>query len=329
MKKGKFCSLLLVVTFFLSIVSVSLIGTVSRSQPSQNVSKEGWYYLPAYPNYAPRGLPDFDQRQDHWKASEGIWRLVGGLWSFCGPSCLAAIFWWFDSKHEDPYGYPGDGNSSYPLVRDLQAPSTPNPGPFSDDHNYNNVNDATTSWKRGKGPKELIEQLAWYCNSDYCRYPFIRGIFGTFQKYLENGARQWIVDAGLQDQYRIEAVYHPEFSLICDHIQQNDAVVVLFVFYRPHAQVFPTFRISHYCAVAGVNPDGYIALSDPIQNIQNPGPSPAEHNDAGIVSHDIYAINFSCPLPEKASWWIPQYYPFGSIKLGGLPTYALIISEIE
>jgi hypothetical protein len=329
MKKGRFCSLLLVVTFFLSIVSVSLIGTVSRSQPSQNVSKEGWYYLPAYPNYAPQGLPDFDQRQDHWKASEGIWRLVGGLWSFCGPSCLAAIFWWFDSKHEDPYGYPGDGNSSYPLVRDLQAPSAPNPGPFSDDHNYNNVNDATTSWKRGKGPKELIEQLAWYCNSDYCRYPFIRGIFGTFQKDLENGARQWIVDAGLQDQYRIEAVYHPEFSLICDHIQQNDAVVVLFVFYRPHAQVFPTFRISHYCAVAGVNPEGYIALSDPIQNIQNPGPSPAEHNDAGVVSHDIYAINFSCPLPERASWWIPQYYPFGSIKLGGLPTYALIISEIE
>lgn len=329
MKKKTICSIFFLITFFLPMVSVYLVSSVSLTQSSQNTSKDGWYYLPAYPNYAPEGLPDFDQRQDHWKASEGIWRYVGGLWSFCGPSCLADIFWWFDSKHEDPAGVPGDGNSSYPLVKDLQAPGTPTPGPFSDDHNFNNVNDATSPWQRGKGQKELIEQLAWYCNSDYCRYPFIRGVFGTFQKYLEAGAWQWIVDAGLQDQYHIQAVYHPEFSFICDHIQHNDAVIVLFLFYRQHASVFPTFRISHYCTVAGVNPAGYIALSDPIQNTQNPGPSPAQHNDAGIVSHDSYAVNFSCPLPERASWWIPNYYPVGPFKLGGIPTYALIISEIE
>ncbi len=329
MKKRRICTLLLVITLLLSGCSVFLVDSVSQPQSTVANKEDGWYYLPAYSNYAPQGLPDFDQRQDNWKARQGIWRFVGGLWSFCGPSSLAEIFWWFDSKHEDPDGYPGDGNNTYPLVRDLQAPGVPIPGPLSDDHNFNNVNDAATAWRSGRGPKELIEQLAWYCNSDFCRYPFIRGIFGTFQNYLEDGAWQWICDAGLQEHYRIEAVYHPEFTIICDHIQQNDAVVVLFLFYRPHASIFPTFRISHYCAVAGVNLEGYIALSDPIQNIENPGPSPADHNDAGIVSHDIHAINFSCPLPERASWWIPNYFSVGPIKLGGIPTYALIISEID
>jgi hypothetical protein len=327
MKKGKSRPLFLMFIFFLSIIIPCLTGSLSQPSPSETTPIDGWYYLPAYPNYAPQGLPDFDQRQDHWKAHQGIWRFVGGLWSFCGPSSLAEIFWWFDSKHEDPNGYPGDGTSSYPLVEDLQALGIPTPGPSSDDHNFNNVNDVSTPWRDGRGAKELIEQLAWYCNSDFCRYPFIRGIFGTYQNYLEDGAWQWICDAGLQDQYHLEAVYHPEFSMICNHIQQNDAVIVLFLFYRPYASVFPTFRISHYCAIAGVNPEGYIALSDPIQNIENPGPSPEEHNDAGVVSHDIYAINFSCPLPERASWWIPDYFSVGPLKLGGIPTYALIISE--
>jgi hypothetical protein len=324
------CLALLFVVLFLSFVSISAVSLSTCSTTSLHVTREdGWYYLAAYPNYAPQGLPDFDQRQDRWKANQGIWRFVGGLWSFCGPSSLADIFWWFDSKHEDSNGYPGDGNSSYPLVGDLQAPGTPTPGPFSDDHNFNNVNDALTPWRDGRGDKELIEQLAWYCNSDFCRYPFIRGIFGTYQNYLEDGAWQWICDAGLQNQYRLEAIYHPEFSMICDHIQQNDAVIILFLFYRPYASIFPTFFISHYCAVVGVNPEGYIALSDPVQNIDNPGPSPEEHNGAGVVSHDIYAINFSCPLPEKASWWIPKYFAVGPLKLGGIPTYALIISEVD
>jgi hypothetical protein len=295
---------------------------------SQQTNADGWYYLPGYPNYSPAGLPDFDQKQEDWKENQGIWRFIGGVWAFCGPTSLADIFWWFDSQHEDPNGFPGDGKDSYPLVRDLHAPGAPTPGPFSDDHNFNNVNDPATKWRNGKGPKELIEQLAWYSNSNFCRYPFIRGVFGTYQKYFEQGAWQWICDAGLQEHYRIEGVYHPEFSMICDHIQQNDAVIVLFLFYRPHATVFPIV-LSHYCAVAGVNPEGYIALSDPIQNLQNPGHSPAEHNDAGVVSYDIHPVNLTCPLPERASWWIPGYFSLGPINIGGLASYALIISEVD
>ncbi|MBN1280240.1 MAG: hypothetical protein JXA00_01180 [Candidatus Thermoplasmatota archaeon] len=324
MKKNTVSIVLMLVVF--TLVSTSLVSSAGNGSPPLTSGQEDWIYLPSYPNYSPMGLPDFDQRQDNWKARQGIWRFVGGLWSFCGPTCLADVFWWFDARHEDPEGYPGDGNDSYPLVRDFHAPGTPTPGPCSDDHNFNNVNDALTPWWNGRGEKELVEQLAWYCNTNFCRYFFIRGFAGTYSQFLEKGAVQWITDAGLADHYAVESYENPSFSMIVDRLQQQDAVIINLLFYNPSAVVFKTF-LGHYVAVAGIHPDGSIALCDPVQNIMNPGPSPAAHNDASVVSYDVYPVNFSSPVPQVASWWIEQYYTLGPLCLGGVAHYALIISE--
>jgi len=68
---------------------------------------ECWYFKPGYAEYAPFGVPDFDQKQD-------AWQLPGTpQWSYCGPTAVANCFWWFDSKY-DPidlvrsYGVWGD-----------------------------------------------------------------------------------------------------------------------------------------------------------------------------------------------------------------------------
>jgi hypothetical protein len=328
MMKKRLCIVFVLVVFFLTSVSEVSSGVHILTSRTQTPREEGWYFLPSYPNYAPQGLPDFDQKQDNWKARQGKWRLIGGLWSFCGPTSLANIFWWFDSKHEDPLGYPGDGKDDYPLVGKYYAPGTPTPGPYLDDHNFNNVNDLKTRWNHGRGAKELIETIAWYCNTNFCRYPFVRGSAGTFAKYLEAGARKWIQDAGLQDRYTIEGIWRPDFSLIVDKIHNNSGVIVNLLLYNSNALVFQTF-LGHYVAVAGIHPNGMIALSDPFQNVANPLPSPAEHNDASIVSHDCYPVNFTSPFPEKASWWIPEYFDFGVKRVGGIAQYAMIVSEIE
>lgn len=67
------------------------------------------YYKPAYVDYSPNGVPDFDQKQDNW-----IYQ-PSGAWTYCGPVALANCLWWFDSKFEpspvDPRPfYPGPGN---------------------------------------------------------------------------------------------------------------------------------------------------------------------------------------------------------------------------
>jgi len=326
--KKKIWLAILPAAIFLSAGSISLVHSVPQNHISNPLSVNGWHYLPVYMNYAPQGLPDFDQKQDNWKARQGKWRLIGGLWSFCAPTCLANIFWWFDSKHEDPNGYPGDGIDLYPLIRNLNAPGAPTPGPNTDDHNFNNVNDQLTRWRHGRGAKELVETLAWYCNTNFCQHPLIRGRAGTWATFLEKGAKQWITDAGLQDHYTVEGVWNPAFSLIISALQNNSGVIINLLLYNPDAIVFHTF-LGHYVSVAGINPNGSIALSDPFQNMANPIPTVEDHNDANIVSYDVYPVNFSSPFPDKASWWIVQYFDIGIKKLGGLAQYALIISEVE
>lgn len=324
--KKKITSFVIVVIFIGITSSTSFASSRIPTEKPSMKETQGWYYLPAYPNYAPKGLPDFDQRQDNWRSDEGIWRFVGGVWCFCGPTALADIFWWFDSKHENPLGYPGDGNDTYPLVRDYHAPGIPTPGPHTDDHNYNNVNDALTTWNHGRGGKELIEKIAWYCNTNLCRFLVIRGFAGTYARFLEQGAKKWINDTGLQNQYHVEAIWKPDFSIINEALHHNDGIIINLLFYNPKV-ISPHTLFCHYVAVAGINPDGYIAFSDPVQNKINPGPDPAAHNNASVVSYDVYAVNFTSPRPDKASWWVPDFYVLLGIKFGGLAQYALIISE--
>ncbi|MBN1860057.1 MAG: hypothetical protein JW840_01195 [Candidatus Thermoplasmatota archaeon] len=323
-----FCSVLILIIVILSTISASVLSSDLQASSSKQTGEDGWYYLPAYPNYAPNGLPDFSQKQDTWKQRQSIWLFIGGLWSFCAPTSLADIFWWFDSKHEDPLGYPGDGNDTYPLVKNCNTIGAPTPGPMQDDHNFNNVNDVESRWRQGRGAKELIETLAWYCNTNFCRFPFVRGVPGTLACSLEKGAKQWIQQAGLQDHYTVEGIWNPEFSFIVDHVQNNSGVIVNLLLYNSHAVVFQTF-LGHYVAIAGINRNGFIALSDPFQNEANPSPTPLEHNDASVVSYDVFSVNFTSPFPGKASWWIEEYFDFGITRFGGLGWYALIISEVD
>ena len=326
--RGKYCSFIIIGLFIGISLSPALSSSIIENGQALKQGHQGWYYLPSYPNYAPQGLPDFDQRQGNWKCKASIWRLIGGIYSFCGPTSLSDVLWWFDSKHENPSGYPGDGNDTYSLVRDYHAPGAPDPGPYSDDHNFNNVNDLSTPWHRGRGGKEFVEEVAWYCNTNFCQSP-LWFLAGTSAENLEKGANAWIQDDVLQDHYHVEAILKPDFATITKAIQHNDGVIVNLYFYNKKIYT-PIHLFSHFVGVAGVNPDdGYIALSDPVQNKMNPVPGPKDHNDAGVVSHDIYKVYLTSPKPEIASWGVLDFCSLAGIHFDGLAKFALIISETD
>ena len=293
----------------------------STYQENEKSNDDGWYYLPSYQNYAPKGLPDFDQRgQKDWKS-----RFI--IWSFCAPTSVSNIFWWFDSKHSDPNGYPGDGVDSYPLVRDLQSPGDAIPGPLSDDHNYNNVNSEITPAPKEKDSGELIDQVAWYVNQNNRQRKLRLNLWGgTQQKDLKSGVEQWIENAGLSDDYKVEEIKRPSFSYISEKLSENAGIVLLLRFIKPGVfpKLFPCF-CGHYVSLAGVNQrDEYVAISDPYLNVMNPDPSPTDHNDASVVSHDIYKVE-STPVGQwSASWQLPGYWFSGAFV-----TYALIITEVN
>jgi hypothetical protein len=56
------------------------------------------YEKPGYVDYAPAGVPDFDQRQDNWGKvpgnPDGTPQDPGWQWTWCGPVALANSLWW-------------------------------------------------------------------------------------------------------------------------------------------------------------------------------------------------------------------------------------------
>lgn len=316
-------SILLLVGFAaLPVMSSTLepIKEINNSLFASNSKdvEDGWYYLPPYSNYAPSGLPDFNQRQD------ANWTNLQGKWSWCAPTSVANVLWWFDSKHSDPNGLPGDGNDTFNLVRDYNTLVAPNPGPHSDDHNFNNVNDLQTSWQGDEQNCEFIELFAWYANVDFCRvnsewfkilaYKAIGGGASSFR--LAWGINTWMKDAGLKNSFKVNIIFRPSFSTINERLRNNEGIILGTASIDPDGW-------GHCVAVAGVNSDGYIAISDPSRDIKNPSSDPTEHNDASIVSHDIWQVDFTPPSPwwKAIKWWLPEY------RGGGLVYWALIISE--
>ena len=261
-----------------------------------------WYFKPGYPNYAPSGMPDFDQKQDNWVNG-------GGQWSFCGPVAVANCFWWFDSKYADPTGTPGDGVDIFPLVQNYGAP---NPVWGSDDHDPANVDDATTLWSPGN---ELVEQLALCMNTDGGPYP------GTDVHVMEQCIDDWLDATGLNKTFYEHTVKMPDFYYIEEEVERSQDVILLLGFWEEYPPSSGEWwRIGgHYVTVAGVDSDNLtIALSDPffdnavvtgfgriVLNPHPPGYTSTFHNDAMNISHDFYGVDIS-PSPG-GDWGIPEY----------------------
>jgi hypothetical protein len=71
------------------------------------------YWKQSYIDYAPSGVPDFDQRQDNWFAP-GL--PPPPFYSWCAPTAVANSLWWMDSKFESMNSPPPARVDSFPLV---------------------------------------------------------------------------------------------------------------------------------------------------------------------------------------------------------------------
>jgi len=68
-----------------------------------------------YVDYAPSGVPDFDQRQDLWNVTRP------GFWSWCTPTAVANSLWWMDSRYENGITPPPTRSDTFPLVSNYTA----------------------------------------------------------------------------------------------------------------------------------------------------------------------------------------------------------------
>ena len=365
-------------TIIIGILVLSGLGTVSSSRLEETfekiesivwngknhlIEKNDWFYYPPCENYAPSGMPDFDQKQNNWRDS------VHNGWTFCGAVSVSNIFWYLDSYYSDSMGIPGDGYDIFPLVLDYHAQGDSNPGPYTDDHNENNVNDLASPWDQDESVvgNELVERVAWYVDTNGCRTG--RNIWGTNLNSMYLGVQKWFECVGLSQYFQVEMTFPPQSYLdntimidsnshltrrfdntqgrlfdptTMDKIKKSSIVQEDLTFHNIASKVtngsFVVLGIngmdsdknvhySHWVTVAGVSiSNDQIALSDPYFDVANRTNNFTLHNNAVFVSHDIYSINYTSPFPEDADyWWLEGYLP----NLYSVVPAALIITPLE
>jgi len=257
-------------------------------------------------DYAPNGIPDFDQKQDNWKNQ------LTGRWSFCGPAAAADSLWWFDSKFEPHPITPTTTNDGYPMVQPYATMD-----PHWDDHDPRNVENLATT-------QEFVDELAYYFNTDGMSGSGIPHA-GTVITDLYTGIVQYITDHNLRQGYVITMVNKPEFWWVAEEVEVSEDVILLLGFWQFQGPGPGWVRLGgHYVTLPGVDKQGgYVAFSDPwfdrieqtwpYAGVVSPPAPPGVpwytgrvangwliqhpvthtgvytlHNDAGNVSHDIY-----------------------------------------
>jgi len=318
----------LLLSLFVSALAVfGLLAVLNPDKAAAGVSHEqigNWYFKDRdWIDYAPSGVPDFDQKQDPWDNPSG-----SGNWTFCGPVAVANSLWWFDSKFEpDPVGPSGGTiapNDNYYLVTACGG------APF-DDHDPLNVG--------GMGWLGLVDDLAWYFDTDGFRTGTVHQ--GTevhdmaygLQWYLYGGNPAWGPSpcgprrGSYYDDYHVQLVKMPTWEWVVEEVERSEDVILLLGFWQEDGIGGWVRRGGHYVTVPGINAaDRQIAFSDPFFDAAesglssgrilsgtlithyppHPGPDPTIHNDAGNISHDFYTVTLAA-LSPGGLWEIEGY----------------------
>jgi Thrombospondin type 3 repeat/Dockerin type I domain len=262
------------------------------------------YYKASYTDYAPFGMPDFDQKQDNWFVGQP----PNQRWTHCGPVALANCLWWFDSKFEpQPAVPPPTISDHYNLVRNFMAAPV-------DDHDPTNV-------------IPFVDSLAKYSKTN------IIGP-GTYVFDLASGAQAWIDSCGLHNWYTVQLFpIDPGFGFegIRQEVLRSQDVILLLGFWQEVAPGYCERIGGHYVTVAGTctpPPDSFLCISDPYYD-RNEGEPPAGsahpsnvHNDAQYISgphntryHDKYQVVRTPCQPSGAIPFMVELanYPVGPV----------------
>jgi uncharacterized protein YegL len=262
--------------------------------PTPYMKPGGWV------DYAPNGMPDFDQRQDQWDYPQG-----SGNWSYCGPLAVANCLWWFDSKMEPKPVPPPRLNDNYPMVKSYS--------PYVwDDHDPRNL-------------PPFVEDLAWLMDTDAQRSGDPMHGAGTYVDDMYEAILQYLDDRDLDANYEVTMVAKPTFEWVEYEVERCEDVILLMGFWTWDAQYQQWARLGgHFVTMAGVDSrNRQVFFSDPIENTAEAGwpgrvlngnliphaPIPGHgydvHNDAGNISHDMYYV---VETDSPGGTWGPSRY---------------------
>ena len=224
-------------------------------------------------DYAPSGVPDFDQKQGDWNAPG-----QPELWTHCGPVAIADALWWLDSRYEPDSTEPPAVEDGHGLVISLDG---------WDDHDAQNT-------------VPLVNELAYRLDTNGARTGGDH--LGTDVSLLAPALEAYLADQGVQDDYGVTMVVSPAFDQLLAWVRRGDGIILLLGLWEDQGDRW-VYLGSRYVAVAGAEPQNrFVAISDPFLDAFESGRvelgrSPSSHayphagnihNNARFVSQDAY-----------------------------------------
>jgi hypothetical protein len=349
------------------------------------------YWKENYPEYAPSGVPDFDQRQDNWNISSPF---GGPWWTWCAPTAVSNSLWWMDSKFD-----PSNLLTKYPAAIGEHDPS--NVQPFIEHLAWLMDTDAqrtgifhrgTWTWDMETGIAQylswsgvnplgdvngdgIVDQTDWNIVNTALGSSVVGGVpvgpwnmeadispeTVTGPYTADNKVNQSDLDLvtahmGETGQFYEHTVPTPDFYLVAEEVYRCEDVVLVLGFwtYNPidgwvrvgyPDTPYEEIGLGHAVTVAGINSTSVpplIAISDPANDAfeagLTPGRSPVNHthmlpeppytmhNNASLVSHDIYNVTFIAGCPG-GTWALQGYV--GNPQAGAPPgTIAVVESAV-
>lgn len=250
------------------------------------------YVKPSYTDYAPSGLPDFDEKQDAWGPI--VNHVFSGTYTWCVPTAVTDILWWLDSKGETLF-------DPSPLVAPPTISDHCNLIPAGylsyalwDDHDPNMV------WG-------LPPNLALLMDTDGLQSH--DGHAGTRWTDVQNGTLYYLKQQNVANYFTFDNSSYSSFAWIDNETYHGAGVVILLEFWQykngvwnNNAVTEPGLTNGHCLAIAGSdNTTNQLLVCDPWQNAYESGlvggrepvadPQPgntSSHNDAQYVSQDAY-----------------------------------------
>ncbi len=278
-----------------------VIDVTFTSQLTQQMAwKEG-----GWQDYAPKGIPDFDERQAGWDNPAGS----GAGWYQDGPVAMANSLWWFDSKFEPGTLPPPNISDGYPLIKSY---NTFTPTVVWDDHDARNVPPLVAAINPLMGTTPGA---------------------GTTPTGVANGTVQFIANSGLAASYTVTTQAKPTFQWVGDEVRASEDVVLLLGFWQEGLDGAASVRVGgHYVTSSGIDlANSTIGLSDPMRNAAE-GASPASgagrvlpgmhsashpspvgvagdtvHNDAQYLSQDVYPSGQLSGAITAGNWGLQGY----------------------
>jgi len=340
-----YCDMILLGGVWCHVEGVFFDMVVAKEEPPPP-----FYWKKDYPEYAPSGVPDFDQKQDAWGNNQYMppWN-----WTWCGPTAVANSLWWMDSRY-----HPSNLLTAY--VGALSEHDPTNVPPFIQHLAYlmDTEGQRTLIAHRGTNVLDMeagiIQYLQWTGVNppgdvngdgivDAIDLGIVNGAMGTAP-----GAPGWDMRADIHPvttgwptptmggpginvinandsaivnnhlgwtngTFYVHTIPAPTFQQIEMEVEKCQDVVLLIA---PWWQAETRYsEAAHFVTVAGVNSTTRkIALSDPMfdafetgltpEGRQRPvgvvhnhpaNPPDTTHNNASLVSHDIYTVTNATP----------------------------------